>query len=119
MDGAHAPGILPLDHVTTTLGADYYIANLHKWCLAPTTCAFLYIAPKNDTKNEETGETGQTDRTVRPDFHHPIVSHSYGSTLQQEVSMLGTKDYSALNTVPALFTFINNQFGSIENLQVC
>lgn len=107
IDGAHTPGILNLDHVTSTLGADYYIANLHKWCLAPTTCAFLYISSHNDTD-------GLTQKDLHH-FHHPIVSHSYGTSLQKEVSMLGTKDYSALNTVPAIFQFISKRFGSLEN----
>jgi isopenicillin-N epimerase len=96
VDGAHAPGQIPLD--LEDLGADIYCGNLHKWLCAPKGAAFLYA-----------------HRDIQALIEPLIVSWGWQSDNpgpSQFVDYLewtGTRDISAFLSVPAAIQFQQTQ----------
>src|SRR5688572_7012032 len=50
VDGAHAPGMVPLD--VRRIGADFYAANCHKWMMSPPGAGFLHVGPAHKSSVE-------------------------------------------------------------------
>jgi isopenicillin-N epimerase len=86
IDGAHAPGMIPLD--IESIGAAYYAGNLHKWAFAPRGAAFLWVRP---------------DRQAA--IHPAVISHHYGEGFASEFSWQGTRDLSAWLAAPTALEF--------------
>jgi isopenicillin-N epimerase len=86
VDGAHAPGMIPLQ--IETLGADWYTGNCHKWLCAPKGCAFLWTSP---------------DRQAAT--HPTTISHGYKVNYLEEFDWTGTRDPSAWLSVTAAIDF--------------
>lgn len=82
IDGAHAPGMLPLE--VDAIGADFYTGNLHKWLSAPKGAAFLCVAP-----------------VWRERIHPLTMSHGYQQGLHREFDWTGTQDPSAVLAIGA------------------
>ena len=87
VDGAHAPGMLPLD--VAAIGADWYVGNCHKWLFAPKGCAFLWA------------------RQDRQDLHASVISHGYGSGFHAEFDWTGTKDPSPWLAIGEAIAFVH------------
>ncbi len=88
IDGAHAPGQLPLD--LGAIGADMYSGNFHKWLCAPKGSAFLHVRPE------------------RHDLIDPlIISHGWypGSDFVERNEWSGTRDIAPFLTVPAAIEY--------------
>lgn len=90
IDGAHAPGQLPL--ALDDLGADFYAGNCHKWMGAPKGAGFLYARPE------------------RHDLVRPLVvsweDEDAESDFVRRNQRTGTRDLAAFLSVPAALDFM-------------
>lgn len=86
VDGAHGPGLLPLD--LRALDVDFYTGNLHKWAFAAKGAAILQVG------------AAWRDRV------HPVtISHAYRVDWRAEFDWMGTFDPSAWLTIPEALAF--------------
>jgi isopenicillin-N epimerase len=92
VDGAHAPGQLPLD--LTQLGADLYTGACHKWLCAPKGAAFLYAR-----------------REVQERLQPLVISWGWEAEKPSDSRFIdhhewqGTRDIAAFLSVPAAIRF--------------
>ncbi|KAK9829074.1 hypothetical protein WJX72_003762 [[Myrmecia] bisecta] len=86
IDGAHALGMLDVD--LNLLGADFFVANCHKWLCAPKGSAMLWV------------------REQHHDLIKPlIISHGAGCGFTSDFIWDGCRDYSPLLAVSAAVRF--------------
>jgi isopenicillin-N epimerase len=88
VDGAHAPGQVPVD--VPKLGVDWYIGNLHKWAFAAKGTAVIWCAPEHQAEL------------------HPIaISHQLGQGFTAEFDYSGTRDNSNWLAAPAALDYFD------------
>ena len=82
VDGAHAPGMVPLS--ISKLTPAYYTANLHKWVCAPKGAGFLWVRPDKQRRLQP-AIISHGNNTHRPGY----------STFQDRFDWAGTFDPTA------------------------
>jgi isopenicillin-N epimerase len=89
VDGAHAPGVLPLD--VPALGVDWYVANLHKWAHAPRSSGFLWAHPSRQAT-----------------LHPAVISWGLDLGFTAEFDWVGTRDPSPWLAAPEGLRFLDD-----------
>jgi isopenicillin-N epimerase len=88
VDGAHAPGMVPL--ALSELGAAYYTGNAHKWLCAPKGAAFLHVR-----------------RDRHENLHPNAISHGYPAGFRAEFDWTGTFDPTPWLCIPESLRFMS------------
>ncbi|MCC7387397.1 MAG: aminotransferase class V-fold PLP-dependent enzyme [Phycisphaerales bacterium] len=103
LDGAHAPGQIPLD--VRAINAHYYTANLHKWPSCPKGTAFLWVHPERREGFEPLALSARAhlQRTDRDRFRALF-------------DYIGTDDYTGFLAIPEALEFMGGLEGSWDAL---
>lgn len=88
VDGAHAPGALPLDFKRLD-HVDYYAGNLHKWIMGPKGTAFAWVHPSKQKELE-----AQTEGWTSFSAPGPFATFGGGHRFAERFLMTGCHDFA-------------------------
>ncbi len=101
VDGAHGPGLLPLQLSATDV--DVYAGNLHKWFMGSKGTGFLRVARRlHDVMEPHIVGWGGTPRDATP-IHDQFPGNAY--RFQYVFRMQGLKDVSSFLALGAVLRF--------------
>jgi isopenicillin-N epimerase len=101
IDGAHAPGQIPVD--IDAIGADFYVGNCHKWLCAPKGAGFLHARPEHHSILEASVISWGYAAGVGD---HPGFDPYLGRTVfERRMQWQGTRDVATWLAVPAAIKF--------------
>lgn len=101
IDGAHAPGQLALD--LHTIGADFYVGNLHKWLCAPKGAAFLHARREHHAMLD--APVISWGYLAGSGGHTGFDGYAGRTLLERRLQWQGTRDLSAFLAVSAAIAF--------------
>jgi isopenicillin-N epimerase len=96
VDGAHAPGAIPVD--IPSLGVDWYTGNLHKWAWSPRSSGVLWTDPKH-----------------QPIVHPNVISWGLDTGMTEEFDWPGTRDPTPHLAAPDGISFMEEL--GVSNVQ--
>ncbi|TMW61967.1 hypothetical protein Poli38472_009460 [Pythium oligandrum] len=96
VDGAH--GLFNLDLDLSTINADYYVGNCHKWFASPKGAAFLHV-------NKHHGVAATRKAEIAP----RVISHGFFDGYQSAFMWQGLQDYSPWLALPKCIEYWHHQ----------
>ena len=109
VDGAHGPGQVFPHLALNKLTCDFYLGTFHKWMYAARGCSFLFVRDTNIANQIQPGNTSWGYRPSAAQLTRMTPFHL-------QFFHQGTRDDSALLTLPKAIEFVDSLAGGFERI---